>query len=262
MNLNRYIEGIRKGREINSLERKAMQDPFLADALAGYDQVKGNHSDRIEEMIKQVTLQTQPQNKTFRYRMIAAAVLVLAVAGFYLFSGKPFPFKNPAPEEEKIQMPLPVSSPETDSLPLPFAFSGTTGRATFAIPDSLLRSALPGMFPDAGIVRDSIAGEEETQNREEEANKKDKPLLSKPAVGYGAYYKYLKTQLIRPADEICGNAKGKVVLSFSVNGNGRPEEIAVTHSLCPSADAEAIRLVKEGPGWTAGETRVTVIVRF
>jgi hypothetical protein len=262
MNLKSYIEGIRKGRDINLLERAAMQDPFLADALAGYDQVKGNYSCRIEEMTGQVILQTQPKNKTFRTGMIAAVILVLTVSGFYIFSSKrSLSVKDFVRQEEKKPEPPPFSRQETDSLPFLFALSRTAGSAGFAIPDSLL-SFMALKISSNDNDPDSIAGREKMQNPEENADKKDKILSPKPAVGYGAYYKYLKTQLIRPADETCSQVKGKVLLAFSINGNGRPEEIRVIQSLCPSADTEAIRLVKEGPGWTAGETEVRIVVRF
>jgi hypothetical protein len=262
MNLKRYIEGIRKGREINFLERTAMQDPFLADALAGYDQVKGNYSCRIEEMTKRVTLQTQPKNKTFRTGIIAAVIFVLTVSGFYIFSNKRLlSVKDFVRQEKREPGTSAFPRQETDSLPFLFVLSRTTGSVGFAIPDSLLSFIAPKISPNDNDP-DLIADKEKMQNPEENTDKKDKVLSPKPAVGYGAYYKYLKTQLIRPVDEACSKVKGKVSLAFSVNGNGRPEEIRVIQSLCPSADAEAIRLVKEGPGWTAGETEVRVVVRF
>jgi len=40
MNLLTYIQGKRKGKEAHRIEKEAMRDPFLADALEGYDEVK------------------------------------------------------------------------------------------------------------------------------------------------------------------------------------------------------------------------------
>lgn len=39
MKLIDYITGNRKGREARRIEREAMDDPFLRDALEGYDAV-------------------------------------------------------------------------------------------------------------------------------------------------------------------------------------------------------------------------------
>ena len=41
MKLIDYITGNRKGREARRIEREAMDDPFLRDALEGYDAVLG-----------------------------------------------------------------------------------------------------------------------------------------------------------------------------------------------------------------------------
>ena len=38
--------------------------------------------------------------------------------------------------------------------------------------------------------------------------------------------------------------------------------IKIKNSLCVSADKEAIRLVKDGPDWLAGNKEVTLNVKF
>lgn len=40
MKLLDYIRGLRKGKEAHRLEKESMQDPFLADAMDGYNQVE------------------------------------------------------------------------------------------------------------------------------------------------------------------------------------------------------------------------------
>jgi len=56
--------------------------------------------------------------------------------------------------------------------------------------------------------------------------------------------------------------KGKVVLTFLVNKEGRPFYIKVKESLCESADKEAIRLIQEGPDWIYGNKLAEVTVKF
>jgi len=50
MNLKNYIQGKRHGKEANQLEREAMNDPFLQDAIDGFDSVQGDHLPVIEEL--------------------------------------------------------------------------------------------------------------------------------------------------------------------------------------------------------------------
>jgi protein TonB len=49
-----YLKGDRKGRAANRVERAAMQDAFLAEALAGYEQHAGDHVRTIVKLERQV----------------------------------------------------------------------------------------------------------------------------------------------------------------------------------------------------------------
>jgi outer membrane biosynthesis protein TonB len=73
---------------------------------------------------------------------------------------------------------------------------------------------------------------------------------------------YVKRALIHPTDEECKEAKGDVTLRFYVDENGRPYDITVKKSLCPSADKEAIRLVEEGPDWSLTDKELTKKISF
>lgn len=90
----------------------------------------------------------------------------------------------------------------------------------------------------------------------------DKDIMPQPMIGARKYRKYLKENLIRPTDEACAQAKGKVVLTFLVNREGRPYYIKVKQSLCESCDKEAIRLLEEGPDWTYGNQPGEITVKF
>ena len=83
-----------------------------------------------------------------------------------------------------------------------------------------------------------------------------------PSIGRKAFRRYLKENLVHPSDKECARAKGKVILTFRVDKDGRPESISVKKGLCASADKEAIRLIEEGPDWTIGDESVEVSIRF
>ena len=71
-----------------------------------------------------------------------------------------------------------------------------------------------------------------------------------PVIGMPAYNQYLEKSLRRP--ETGENKTGIVKVIFSVGVDGTLWDFAVLQSLDPAYDQEAIRLVKEGPGWRPG----------
>jgi outer membrane biosynthesis protein TonB len=89
MKLFEYIQGNRRGKEINRLEKEAMKNLFLADALEGFDKVAGNdHDRRIEAMCAKVLHKTQSgKNHILRYLSIAASILlIIGFGGYFLLN--------------------------------------------------------------------------------------------------------------------------------------------------------------------------------
>ncbi|WP_347158834.1 carboxypeptidase-like regulatory domain-containing protein [Pontibacter chitinilyticus] len=68
---------------------------------------------------------------------------------------------------------------------------------------------------------------------------------ARPIMGTRKYKKYLEQH----RQAVPG--KGKVVVQFTVGTDGRLQDFHIQKSLCPACDAEALRLVKEGPAWKA-----------
>lgn len=77
MKLKDYIQGKRRGKEANELERKALQDPFLQDALDGFDVVKGDHWADIDKMEKRLVRQKPKRSSRRNWIWSAAAMLVV-----------------------------------------------------------------------------------------------------------------------------------------------------------------------------------------
>lgn len=89
MKLWRYIQGNRKGKEAHHIEKEAMKDPFLADALEGYEKTQGNHQREVAKLQKEITrLQKRSTNKSMGKKpnhlkawSIAAGILIVVGAG-------------------------------------------------------------------------------------------------------------------------------------------------------------------------------------
>ena len=86
MSIKDYIQGNRRGKDANWLEREAMNDPFLQDALDGIEAVSGNHVpiiERLENKFSRPSDVPQRNKMLFLYLSIAASILLLI--GLYVF---------------------------------------------------------------------------------------------------------------------------------------------------------------------------------
>ncbi len=85
MKLFDYIKSSRRGKDAYRLERQAMDDPFLADALEGLDSVEGDHIKQIEELQRRLTKRLQPKTYHFRTWSIAASILIcISIGGYFI----------------------------------------------------------------------------------------------------------------------------------------------------------------------------------
>jgi hypothetical protein len=91
--IEKYHRGLLSPKEMNDLEKAALDDPFLADAIEGYtDRAVHMSSDlaqlkkRLEEKVDRakVVSMAAPKN-SFKWWRVAAAVIVLSGIGFLAF---------------------------------------------------------------------------------------------------------------------------------------------------------------------------------
>jgi len=86
MQLKDYIQGNKRGKDANRLEREAMNDPFLQGALDGFDSVSGNHAKIIKQLEEKYTypiVASKPEKRKFFYWAAAASILLLIGFGAY-----------------------------------------------------------------------------------------------------------------------------------------------------------------------------------
>ncbi|MDR1543607.1 MAG: energy transducer TonB [Prevotellaceae bacterium] len=299
MNLKTYIEGKRNGQEINALERKALEDRFLEEALNGYDNIKGSHSENIA-VLQQSILQQKPQTVFPKYFAIAASVALLLGFGAFLalnfdnlFPKKYFIAKNILQKTEnnsfqnfdKIKIDtaefknLIVKTEKEDFIAPNFdSVTGFDDRDFF---ESIEKT---DHFDAAKEVEKSIVSVD-TNSQILIALAENENILNEVAVGYGtqkrkditpsektkkpepiigarAYKNYLKKNINYSINADGKSVKGKVTVVFSVDTLGHPTNIRVTKPLCPECDKEAVRLITNGSAWTQSSIEAEVEIIF
>ncbi len=139
--IDRYLNGQMTAKEMHELERAALQDPFLSDAIEGYREADRTLADKH---LKEITAAIQgakpeakvvkmPAKKTYWWQ-IAASVIVLITAGVLFFYKQP-QNKSPLviadnqtkitnPKDTNIQNKMTESAPVTTDSLLAFAKPG------------------------------------------------------------------------------------------------------------------------------------------
>jgi hypothetical protein len=124
---------------------------------------------------------------------------------------------------------------------------------------------------DIGIQENSSALSEVVITKAEKragVNAKNENVYQAPAPGdgYDSFREYLARHVKYPSSAAVTNVVGKVRISFRVMGDGTLADFKVVRKLQPDCDAEALRVVKEGPAWIPASdgkaTRVQVDVPF
>ena len=85
-----------------------------------------------------------------------------------------------------------------------------------------------------------------------------------PTIGWEKYFQYLEENQVNTGLLSPGQQKGIVELSFTIDKKGQPGNIKMVKTDCVPCTLEAIRLVKEGPGWKLNgrDNRVKLQVPF
>ncbi|NLR60036.1 hypothetical protein HGH93_18135 [Chitinophaga polysaccharea] len=131
-------------------------------------------------------------------------------------------------------------------------------------PDSGLQGALQGKVARAAIERESnalndvvVVGFGRSENAEDPTYRAPSPVT-----GLTAFENYLRTKTANPENKY----HGIVRVAFTVMPDGSLQHFKILRHLNEACDAEAIRVIKEGPSWTPASdgkpAKVKVSVKF
>lgn len=121
--IQKYHRGLLPARERNELEKAALDDPFLADALEGFAATANISSDlsELEKKLEQrVTdkklISIAPTGNSFKWWKVAAAVFILGGLGYFIFQvSTDKKNKEVAAKLEEKKITEPVSKIRADS---------------------------------------------------------------------------------------------------------------------------------------------------
>ena len=114
MKLTDYIQGKRRGKEANQLEREAMNDPFLQDAIDGFDAVPGDHLSAIQNLENQLQQKATKRKQRVNYRLWAVGVAASIV--LLLGIGSLLRYEMQKPDNTAFRAPKTVDFPPNDTI--------------------------------------------------------------------------------------------------------------------------------------------------
>ncbi len=278
MKLKDYIQGERRGKDANKLEREALNNPFLQDAIEGFDAVDGNQWHAIENLEAQVNrkIKTKENSGNNRYQLIGIAASIALLIGFgslvyfnlHNRSEKSTIAKlqttpeelekswDYATEEELMETKsmidsAPVIAELTPPAPLELSLTDDNDEALSAIE----------------IVSSYVSTEEEKAVYDlpltEEALKKEHNWSadnrSEPPFGEKEFKEYFEKNRSK---NICSGEKASIEAHFYVDETGAPANLKIEKSTCDELEKELIKLLATSPKWTTTGREVKLEIQL
>jgi CarboxypepD_reg-like domain/Gram-negative bacterial TonB protein C-terminal len=128
--IEKYHKGLMSYKERHALEKAALDDPFLAEALEGYSAAPVNVNEEIDELKRRLAIRTE-KNKSIKLPFpfplwkIAAMIVLVAGAGLLVYQ-LGFNSKNTEIAQAKRKIPVTTDSSEQNK-----TISDTAGTPTF-----------------------------------------------------------------------------------------------------------------------------------
>lgn len=249
--MTEYLRGERRGKTANRLERDALSDPFLFEALEGLTSAGEEVPKEIESLSVRLRKRVRSGRHFSRRRWgIAAAFLGVGIILWMTLPRKDKPVSLTAVTFSADRK---ANGQEEEVLPLQTA--GEEGERKVNSPEQAEKTALiadrsqPVTFSRSKAVAESspvAPVKVEIAVKIENSGTNG----SMPIGGIEAFDRYIRDSLVYPEDALQQRLQGDIRLSFIVNKKGRPSHIRVVQWITRSCNHEAVRLLDKGPAWT------------
>ena len=232
--IHQYLEGTLDNKLMHQLEKKALEDPFLADALEGYAQTPHvNHGLSIlQRQLQERIVHLQENKKVFdlswqRLSIAAAAAVLFISAGilFWMNSNQLYQKTRINNKQTEVQL------THQDSLKNSVSKNNTNVQS-------------------GSVDNSDLNFNPELKNESAETKAVsglDISDMPEPVGGWINYKKYITERV----NKLRGNNPpgGMVKLNFTVDSKGSLSNFKITKSLTPDANALSIQIIKNGPLW-------------
>lgn len=298
--LEDYLDGRLDAKTMNRIEREALEDPFVAEALAGLSESPKRSLNSISILQRQLQERIVEQQSSKKRTIITWQRLSIAAAAAVMFIAVSVVFwmrednrrKQLAALPKKVEVTIAQNTPPVASTIVPEVAadkSAAVALSPVAKDNSYARlktkkqvdvAAMPAQAPVLNEVAvPALAGKKVDESIAVSTTSTVKvpadstliiagkggqvgnPVFLEPVGGMANFEDYIKERS-RFRNENVGRP---VILSFTVNKKGKPENIKVLSGIAKKYDQEAIRLLSKGPKWPQATTKdpaLTVIIKF
>jgi len=267
-NIFAYLAGRLSGKQANRLEREAVDDPFLRDAIEGMEENAGAHEQNLKSLRRKLKLRTQTVNHRYYWRFQDAAIFIIFLSALGLLVPRLYERSSPtyyadlmrAPVEEEmiflLEEPL---SPPAKLLPATPVAPVVSDLIAIIEKDIALSNVVfdmqlePVAVDISAYIAQAAMAEEETLEEEiipyVEVEQKPKFVISGVDVGEKGFLRWVAQQLKYPEAAIEQNLRGRVLCSFVITAEGKVTEVKVLSGVHPLLDKEAVRVISSSPQW-------------
>ena len=289
--LEDYLDGKLDSRAMHEIEKQALEDPFVAQALAGLSESPRRAKDSVSLLQKQLyeriaLQQASKKNSVFTWQRLsiaaAAAVMFISVSILFFMRDRQNREQLAKIRTKKVEVNMAPTPPVIDSAknsdyaaiapvkvvrPVPVVpVHPVKTRQSDAVTETAIRPYGLQKAVIATAVDSTVTVAAADMSRTATAAVSGKattvaPAVSSPVDGWAGFDSYLSEN-----NKLAKAKSGKFVeLSFLIDDQGRPSAIIVVKSADKEYDEEAVRLIKEGPKWEqpkSPDSRVNYTIAF
>ncbi|WP_158796576.1 energy transducer TonB [Pedobacter sp. L105] len=284
--LEDYLDGKLDNQAMHQLEKQALEDPFVAQALAGLTESRSRKQSisllqkQLYERIAQQQIIKKESVFTWQRLSVAsaAAVMFISVSIFFFMRASENREQLSKNKPHSVEVNLTPTPAAVDSAKSDSYAANTPAVAQEPVSAGIIRpkkevlnnTMAANAVQSADIQKDDVADTAVSKPADvlnEVVVKNARvatiaPAVSTPVGGWANLDSYLSDNNKFGKDDKSGKF---VALSFLIDAEGKPSAIKVEKSASPEFDAEAVRLIKEGPKWEqpkSADARVSYTIAF